>query len=222
MIDNSFFCIGVPSNDIDKQYDFSYDWLHLLESYKKVVNKNMLVLDIGSSSHIKAKGFASSCRKLVGLELFQERILNNFGNVEFINGDWQHLSDYFPEGHFDIIASSHVLEHVKDDLKALNEAYQVLKKGGHIIISTPNRKRLARAIIEFFKGERKFPYWEHIKEYVKQDLLNLIERSKFANCEYSVKGITLGLHGGAFWFYLKKFPSFLEKFAGFWEVVIKK
>lgn len=222
MIDNRLFFIGRASKDNDKKYNFSYDWLHLLETYKKNVNKNMLVLDIGSSSLAKARGLSAFCKKLIGIELFKERILESFENVEFVNGDWQHLSEYFPENYFDIIASSHVLEHVEDDLKALNEAYKILKKGGYLLISTPNRKRLARVFIELFKGERKFPYWEHEREYIKPDLISLVKASKFSNCDYSVKGIIFGLHGGPFWFYLKKFPGFFEKFSGFWEVVIKK
>ena len=222
MINNNIFFIGKPSVSKEKEFEYSYDWLHLLETYRGFVNKNMTVLDIGSSSLAKAKDLSPYCRKLVGLELMEERLLDSFSNAEFVKGNWQDLSSYFPENSFDIILSSHVIEHVPDDIKAFNEAYKVLKKGGRLLISTPNRKRLARCVIELFKGERKFPYWEHEREYIRNDLVKLIEGSSFSGCSYNLSGVTVGLHGGPFWFYLKKCPRFLERCAGFWELAIKK
>lgn len=44
----------------------------------------------------------------------------------------------FDSNQFDIILSNEVLEHVKDDLKTLQEANRVLKTGGKVIIFTPN------------------------------------------------------------------------------------
>ena len=38
---------------------------------------------------------------------------------------------------FDVIVSSHVLEHIEDDRKALSELYRVLKPGGWAIIQVP-------------------------------------------------------------------------------------
>ena len=222
VIDNSLLYIGKVSTDHIKQFDHSYDWVHILESYKRYVGKDAVVLDIGSSSWIKSRQLSQYCRKLIGLELFTERMLKNFGNVEFKQGDWQNLSSYFCENSIDVIITSHVIEHVKDDVKALNEAFSVLKKGGILLISTPNRNRIAQLLIQLIKGKRKFPFWEHEREYVKKDLLSLIKRSSFKNSQYAIKGLVFGLHGGLIWAYLKKFPKFLEPFCGFWELIILK
>lgn len=43
----------------------------------------------------------------------------------------------FPDGIFDLIICSHVLEHVKDDIKALNELCRVLRPDGRCIIIVP-------------------------------------------------------------------------------------
>lgn len=222
MINNSLLFLGKVSTDKKKQFDYSYDWLHLFDSFKRYAKKDMLVLDIGSSSWIKSKQLSGCHVKLIGLELFKERILNNFGNVEFKQGDWQDLSSYFSKNSFDIIITSHVIEHVKDDVKALNEAYSVLKKDGILLISTPNRNRITQMLIQLIKGKRKFPFWEHEREYVKKDLLSLIKRTHFKNSLYTIKGLVFGLHGGLIWVYMKKFPKFLEPFCGFWEIVIQK
>jgi ubiquinone/menaquinone biosynthesis C-methylase UbiE len=43
----------------------------------------------------------------------------------------------FPEGSFDLIYCSHVLEHVPDDKKAMREFYRVLKSGGWAVLLVP-------------------------------------------------------------------------------------
>ena len=90
---------------------------------------------------------------------------------------WQKLTKFIPKESIDIVISSHTIEHIPDDLRAINEIYKVLKPGGRAIINTPNRKRLTRAIMEVFTGERKFPWWEHIREYTEDDFKDLSLRS---------------------------------------------
>jgi predicted SAM-dependent methyltransferase len=43
----------------------------------------------------------------------------------------------FPDAHFDVILSSHVLEHIQDDLAAMAELARVLKPGGWALILVP-------------------------------------------------------------------------------------
>jgi SAM-dependent methyltransferase len=45
----------------------------------------------------------------------------------------------FPNAFFDVIVSSHVLEHIKDDAAVLQECARVLKPGGELIIWVPGR-----------------------------------------------------------------------------------
>lgn len=52
------------------------------------------------------------------------------------------LQIQFDAQSFDLVIASHVLEHVADDLKALNEIHRVLKPGGYAILQTPYSARL--------------------------------------------------------------------------------
>ncbi len=196
------------------------DWRSLVQAYTSVVKPTDTVLEIGSSTLDRTKDLSSRCKKLIGIELMPERLPVGFENVEYRLGDWQHLSDVIERESIDVAVSSHVIEHVPDDLAAINELYEVLRPGGVAIINTPNRKRLVRAVIEVFQGERQFPFWEHVREYTEEDLISLIGRSKFKKCE--IRPIVLGVHGESLTVYMHPVPSGFRKFANFWEIHLRK
>lgn len=201
-----------------------YDWVHFVKSYKEMINKNCKVLEIGGSEKERTEELSQYCKELTVVEKIPERIpcFNLKNNIKAITGDWQNLSSVIEPESIDVICNSHVIEHVKDDLSCLNESYEVLKEGGFLLFNTPNRKRLMRIIIEFFKGERKFPFWEHEREYIKIDLEKLIKESKFRNCDYKIEGVSFGCNGGPFVVYSDKVPKMFERYSTFWEVTIRK
>jgi SAM-dependent methyltransferase len=47
----------------------------------------------------------------------------------------------YPDGYFDVIYCSHVLEHVPDDRRAMGERYRVLKSGGWAVLQVPINAR---------------------------------------------------------------------------------
>ncbi len=207
--------IGFPS---DK--NIHYDWVSLLRSYKKYVKKSSLVLEIGASSPERTKDLAKCCHNLIGVELLAERKPADFNNVHYITGDWQNLSKFIKITNIDLAVSSNTIEHVSDDLRALNELHKVLKPGGVALINTPNRKRLTQSLLSKFKGETVFPYGEHIREYTENDLINLIKRSNFRR--YIIKPVVFGIHAGSLYLYLEKPPSQFRKLANFWEIHLFK
>lgn len=199
---------------------FIYDWYSIFNKYKSIVKPDMTVLEIGASNISNTKQLAAYCRTLIGVELFPKRTPKEFDNVKYITGDWQKLSSIIKPNSIDIAVSTHVIEHVPDDLLALNELYTVLRKGGVALINTPNRKRLTRIIIELFTGKRKFPYWEHQREYTEKDLKNLIHKSKFKN--YKIKPVVFGLHSGPIYIYFESAPELLRPIGNFWEIYLTK
>jgi len=198
----------------------NYDWNHLLNTYKKIVKPSFVVLEIGASTKERTNDLVPFCKKIIGIEYNKKRLLKNSKNIEYLLGDWQKLSKILKPNSIDLAISSHVIEHVSDDIKALNELYSVLKPNSCAIINTPNRERLTRKIIEVFTGKRKFPYWEHVREYTESDLVSLISKSKFK--KYKITALVFGIHGANVNFYLKKAPKFLRKLSNFWEIVLYK
>lgn len=78
----------------------------------------------------------------------------------------------------DVIISFETIEHINDDNKLLGEFFRILKPGGVLILSTPNKASsfkslLARPAINPF----------HVREYKKRNLENLLKKY-FKNVEF--------------------------------------
>jgi SAM-dependent methyltransferase len=54
------------------------------------------------------------------------------------HGDANRLSEYFPRASFDYLHSSQSLEHMIDPCLALRDWLQVVKPGGHVIVTVPS------------------------------------------------------------------------------------
>ena len=199
-----------------------YDWQHILETYRKNVTYSDKVLEVGSSVIERTSALKSYCGELMGVELYSEKIPSK-SLVNVTHCDWQELSTVFEPETFDFIISSHVIEHVEDDVRVLNESCRALKPGGKLLFNTPNRKRFVRAVIEFFAGDRVFPFKEHLREYTHEDIKSVISSSDFAGMKCDIKKIGFSVpttsQSG---FICKKIPTFLEPYANYLEVLLTK
>ena len=76
----------------------------------------------------------------------------------------------FKDNFFDVIICNHVLEHVKDDQKAMSELFRVLKPEGFAILQIPISKT-ARETFEDFSittpedREKYFGQKDHVRIY---------------------------------------------------------
>ncbi|MBE7640890.1 methyltransferase domain-containing protein [Salegentibacter sp. BLCTC] len=76
----------------------------------------------------------------------------------------------FKENEFDFILCNHVLEHIPDDNRAMQELYRVLKPGGTAILQIPqdlNRKNTFEdnSITDREERERIFGQYDHVRIY---------------------------------------------------------
>ena len=89
----------------------------------------------------------------------------------------------FENKSFDLIICNHVLEHIDDDKKALNEIFRVLKPGGVALLQVPiNFKRSEtfedQSIISRKDRENYFGQYDHVREY-GLDFKERVEKAGF-------------------------------------------
>ena len=90
---------------------------------------------------------------------------------------------FFEDNTFDFIICSHVLEHVPDDRKALNEFYRILKPDGIALIMIPWDKDLAityedPSITDPLERRKHFGQSDHVRIY-GYDFKERIKATKF-------------------------------------------
>ncbi|MEJ2003467.1 MAG: methyltransferase domain-containing protein [Cyclobacteriaceae bacterium] len=79
----------------------------------------------------------------------------------------------FPDNSFDAVMCNHVLEHVDDDIRAMNEMYRVLKPGGWAIMQVPFFSPVPEktwedsSITEPGEREKAFGQDDHVRLYGK-------------------------------------------------------
>lgn len=88
------------------------------------------------------------------------------------NADIQNMN-MIQDNYYDLFICSHVLEHVKDDGKAMKELWRILKKDGIGIILVPLSLDYDKTDEEWGLSEvenwRRFDQDDHYRRYAKKD-----------------------------------------------------
>lgn len=109
-------------------------------------------------------------------------------NIKFIIGNAEKLP--FPENYFDKIVMSEIIEHVKDDERVLREARRVLKQGGILVLTTPNKDYpflwdpISWFLDHFFNSHIKSGFFagiwnQHIRLYKPEEIEKKLEKVGF-------------------------------------------
>jgi len=146
----------------------------------------------------------NSSKSIKLLHIAPERNLQKVFRVnsimEYINGDLNPLiaekvidiADInFENNYFDFIICNHVLEHVKDDRKAMSELFRVLKPKGFAILQVPISKNVKETFEDFSitspeERERYFGQKDHVRIYGK-DYKERLESAGFKVELYDIK-----------------------------------
>ena len=98
-------------------------------------------------------------------------------NVEYLSADLVNpramvhldLTDIpYPDGSFDVVYASHVLEHIPDDQLAMREIYRVLRPGGWAVLLVPMFGPTTRedpTVVDPAERERLFGQDDHVRMY---------------------------------------------------------
>ena len=107
-------------------------------------------LDVGCAKGFLVDYLLSKGVDAYGIELFSEvakLAQNSVGKDRIINGDFE-MYDFRRK--FDLVTMFDLIEHVRDPLKTLKKARNVLNTGGYILIITPDISSWKRKILKKF------------------------------------------------------------------------
>lgn len=112
--------------------------------------ENYKVLDAGCGIGLNTFLAARKGLNIIGIDNDKKKILSarkmlsktNYKNISFVYGDITRLK--YKNRTFDAVICFEVLEHIKNDKKALYEISRILKKGGKLFFSTPGTGFISR------------------------------------------------------------------------------
>ena len=142
------------------------------------------VLEAGCGEGYGAALLAGSARLVVGLDydaITAAHVAARYPQVHVVRGNLVHLP--LPDGALDVVANLQVIEHLWDQPGFLAECFRVLRPGGLLLVSTPNR-------ITFSPGRDTPLNPFHTRELAAAELAELLIDAGFAVREL------LGLHHG--------------------------
>ena len=183
------------------------------EFYKDDMKKKRF-LDIGCATglllnHMKSKGWITK-----GVEICKQSAeygIKNFG-LDVFTGTLEEAA--FPDGDFDAVHFSHLIEHVPDPKALLLEVRRILKRNGGMILTTPNAGGLqARVAKDIWRSA--IP--DHIYLFTKKTMKALLESTKYKIIkQLSWGGIPAGKRPGV----IKKPADRLAKFFNVGDVML--
>lgn len=146
------------------------------------------ILDVGCGS-----GETLSLLKEVGWQTYGldiDSVAIRFAKKQGITakvGGYKKIAD-FPKNYFDAIRLYHVIEHLDDPDDALNLINSRLKKGGELIIGTPNYNSIVRKIFGTYWYNLDAP--RHLILFSPENLISLAKKNDFVNpgIEYFAAG----------------------------------
>ena len=155
------------------------------------INPNDTILDIGCGSGRWANLASTKANNVIGIDTNEEslKIARSFGSTakfEFFDVN-RSLSEL---GKFTIGILVHVLEHIDDPEKLLNE---LLKVCDRLIIEVPD---LEADPLNGIRLMRKRPYYsdsDHVREYSETTILTLLERTGWKPTSIRKRGAAIAL-----------------------------
>ncbi|MDY7025516.1 MAG: bifunctional 2-polyprenyl-6-hydroxyphenol methylase/3-demethylubiquinol 3-O-methyltransferase UbiG, partial [Pseudomonadota bacterium] len=136
-----------PEGKFRPLHDINPSRLNYIEQFASLASKT--VLDIGCGGGILSEGMTLRGAKVTGIDMAEMplSIAKEHAKAQQLDINYQHTpAEAFAETHaetFELITCLEMLEHVPEPESILRSAWQMLKPGGYLFVSTINRSPIA-------------------------------------------------------------------------------
>ncbi len=122
--------------------------IYLVDKLAQFVNLNQAeILCVGCRNHAEIDYFyAKGVKKILGIDLMSK-------HSDILVMDMHQMT--FPDNSFNVVYSSHSLEHAYDPQKVINEIKRICRPGGYVVIEVPIRYETTSADRIDFGGSEK-------------------------------------------------------------------
>ncbi|MBL7036531.1 class I SAM-dependent methyltransferase [Candidatus Microgenomates bacterium] len=160
----------------------NFTYRHFLEKVIPNIKKSTELLDVGCGVGTIDFFLAKKVKKVVGIDVSENSIKIAQRNAKLLNLEKNlvYMVMNFPEDvpnmKFDLVVCSEVLEHLKDDSKAVVQIYSLLKRGGVSIISVPLNSAPLYKLGLMGGFDKKVG---HLRRYSVEEVVDLLENNGF-------------------------------------------
>lgn len=205
-----------------QEYKVVYrQFVHLLEKALKKENKSINginILDVGCFTGDFLVLMKEAGANVYGLELQDDAVKIANTKLQGRVRAADVMTDAFPKVHFDVITLLGIVEHVTDPMKLIKRSTELLKKGGILMVQTPN----SSSVLSRLTKQLWPPYVpvEHIHLFSRDSLTKALQQCGYTNITYTthIKKLPLGYvynqfknFGPEFYRLLRPFESIISK-----------
>ena len=133
----------------------------------KLLNYNSKIIHFAPEIAIEKNFFRKNFNNYLTADIASDK-------VDF-NLDLQNFN--FTQSNFDLVICNHVLEHIEDDVKALENIFNLLKPGGFAILQVP----FSNLIIKDFSLANLNSKKDRLKYYGQEDHVRIYSKNGFVN-----------------------------------------
>lgn len=146
----------------------------LFDSVKRYISGDILEIGAGIGNFTKPLSQKGRVTAIDIERKYTASLNKSFKSVQVGYGDIEKGNYFFKDRKFDTIVCLNVLEHVKDDRKALKNMKRLLAEGGRLVLLIPAHHIL------FSKFDKILG---HYRRYSKTELGKILENLRFTICD---------------------------------------
>ena len=166
-------------------------------SLAQIKTEGLVAADIGAGVGELTSLLSPRFRKIYMADVFAATAIPE--NAEFVFADLNDKWGISNES-IDFLFGLEVIEHIENPRHFFREVTRVLKKGGHLYLTTPNNHSIYSKLTFFFKGEHRYfqdpSYPAHITALTKKDFQRIAAENGLAivHWSYANEDAFPGLH----------------------------